>query len=262
MTSPNCTKYKFQGLPMEFNWNMGKLICSHLVWKSFDWAWTAHRTSAIHSLSPLPASESESRKTEKSKAARRSIHYWVTPVLQVTSILTMITLKSTFWKTSHKVKMSNRQLAIEDWREEWGRSLPSIGSFRVQLCPLPCLWRYHRSWWPGQGWGPRPAAGPTQPQAPPRRELSLDEPHSSSSAAGSRHGCLLCPDAGGLLRPHWLPHALHRPLDHCSHNLPDGPASLRSCGWWRWNPLGDCCHVSTLLGGRAIWVPSRGRLPS
>ena len=175
MTSPNCTKYKFQGLPMEFNWNMGKLICSHLVWKSFDWAWTAHRTSAIHSLSPLPASESESRKTEKSKAARRSIHYWVTPVLQVTSILTMITLKSTFWKTSHKVKMSNRQLAIEDWREEWGRSLPSIGSFRVQLCPLPCLWRYHRSWWPGQGWGPRPAAGPTQPQAPPRRGPALSQ---------------------------------------------------------------------------------------
>ena len=242
---------------------MGKLICSHLVWKSFDWAWTAHRTSTIHSLSPLAASESESRKTEKSKAARRSIHYWVTPVLQVTNIITMITLKSTFWKTSHKVKMSNRQLAIEDWREEWGQSSPSIGSLRVQLCPLPCLWRYHGSQWPGLGRGPAP------PQAPPlcrprpaAGRLSVDEPHSSSSASGSRLGCLLCPDAGGLLRPHWLPHALHRPLDHCSHNLPDGPASLWSRGWRRWDPLGDCCHVSTLLGGRAIWVPFRGRLPS
>lgn len=242
---------------------MGKLICSHRVWKSFDWAWTAHRTSTIHSLSPLPASESESRKTEKSKAARRSIHYWVTPVLQVTSIITMITLQSTFWKTSHKVKMSNRQLAIEDWREEWGQSSPSIGSLRVQLCPLLCLWRYQHSRWPGLGWGPAPLQAPHRPpKAPPCLGLSLDEPHSFSSAAGSRLGCLLCPDAGGLLRPHWLPHALHRPLDHCSHNLPDGPASLWSRGWRRWDPLGDCCHVSTLLGGRAIWVPFRGRLPS
>ena len=57
---------------------------------------TAHRTSTIHSLSPLPASETESRKPEKSKAARRSTHYWVTPVLQVISIITMISLKSTF----------------------------------------------------------------------------------------------------------------------------------------------------------------------
>ena len=106
--------------------------------------------------------------------------------------------------------------------------------------PLHCLWRYHQSGWPC-------------------RRLPGAEPHASSSAAGSHHGCFLCPDAGGLLRPHWLPHALHRPLDHCSDHLPGGPASLRFCGQWRRDPLGDCRHVSTLWGGWAIFG---GRLPS
>lgn len=53
---------------------------------------------------------------------------------------------------------------------------------------------------------------------------------SSSPVTGSHHGRFLCPDASGLLRRHWLSHALHRSLDHCSDHLPGGPASLRFCG--------------------------------
>lgn len=47
-----------------------------------------------------------------------------------------------------------------------------------------------------------------------------------SSVAGCHYGCFLCPDSSGILRPHWVSHALHWPLDHRSDHLVGGLASL------------------------------------
>lgn len=47
-----------------------------------------------------------------------------------------------------------------------------------------------------------------------------------SSVAGCHYGRFLCPDGSGILRPHWVSHALHWPLDHRSDHLLGGLASL------------------------------------
>lgn len=72
-------------LPVELYWDTARLTCSHLTWKSLASACVAHRASALHSpvlyRKPLPTPATESRETEKNKAASCSVRYWVMPVL-------------------------------------------------------------------------------------------------------------------------------------------------------------------------------------
>lgn len=56
--------------------------------------------------------------------------------------------------------------------------------------------------------------------------FKVSELYFLSPVAGRHYGCILCPDASRILRPHWVSHALHWPLDHRSDHLLGGLASL------------------------------------
>ena len=200
---------------MKFRWNTARLICSHSSGKV--------STEPIWPIKPEIVtiwSFTEKKKCQPLQEKVGARQYEVARDLTRYGVMVAVLILSVTNTHFGRRFPENLQMKCKCPPGNW----QSLESWRPLLASVPLEFSFGSALWSCASGQAERRAGWAEAQV--SAGLKAPELFLPSPAAGRHHGRFLCPDAGGILWPHWVSHALHRPPDHHSDHHLGGPASL------------------------------------